>query len=79
MGLANLAVPESELDSQADTLCADILANSRRSNRAVKKLLIDTDGMSLAAGNAWELHHSEGHGPGYTELIHSQRAAKTEK
>jgi len=55
----------------SDALCADVLATSRRSNRAIKKLLIDTDGLGLAVGNAWELHHSEGHGPGFTELIRS--------
>jgi enoyl-CoA hydratase len=76
MGLANFAVPEGELDAQVETLCADILATSRRSNRAIKKLLMETDGLSLAAGNAWELHHSEGHGPGFAELIRSFNAAK---
>ena len=76
MGLANFAVPEAELDAQVETLCADILATSRRSNRAIKRLLMQTDGMSLAAGNAWELHHTEGHGPGFTELIRSFNAAK---
>jgi enoyl-CoA hydratase len=76
MGLANFAVPEGELDGQVEALCADILATSRRSNRAIKKLLIDTDGMSLAAGNAWELHHTEGRGPGFAELIRSFNAAK---
>ena len=76
MGLANFAVPEGELDSQVEALCADILATSRRSNRAIKKLLIATDGMTLAAGNAWELHHTEGHGPGFAELIRSFNASK---
>jgi enoyl-CoA hydratase/carnithine racemase len=76
MGLANFAVPEGELDGQVEAVCADILATSRRSNRAIKKLLIETDGMSLAAGNAWELHHTEGHGPGFAELIRSFNAAK---
>ena len=76
MGLANFAVPEEKLDHEVEALCTDILANSRRSNRAVKKLLRDTDGMNLAAGNAWELHHSEGHGPGFEELIRSVRAKK---
>lgn len=69
MGLANLAVPATELDREVESLCADILAASRRSNREVKKLLRDTDGMTLAAGNAWELHHSPGHGPGFEEVI----------
>lgn len=76
MGLANFAVPDAELDSQVEALCADILATSARSNSAIKKLLVDTDGMSLAAGNAWELHHSEGHGPSFAELIHSFNGTK---
>lgn len=76
MGLANFSVPDAELDAQVENLCADILATSRRSNRAVKKLLKETDGMSLAAGNAWELHHTEGHGPGFAELIRSFNATK---
>ena len=76
MGLANMAVPLEELDGKVEALCADILATSRRSNRAIKKLLLDTDNMSLAAGNAWELHHTPGHGPGFAELIRSFSAAK---
>jgi enoyl-CoA hydratase/carnithine racemase len=75
MGLANFAVPDAELDARVDALCADILANSARSNRQIKKLLTDTDGLNLAAGNAWELHHSPGHGPAFAELIRSRQAA----
>ncbi len=71
MGLANFSTPADELDSAVETLCADILKTSRRSNREIKKLLKDTDGMTLAAGNAWELHHTPGHGPGFEELIRS--------
>jgi enoyl-CoA hydratase/carnithine racemase len=77
MGLANFAVPEAELDARVDAFCADILANSARSNREIKKLLIDTDGLNLAAGNAWELHHSPGHGPAFAELIRARRAGKS--
>jgi enoyl-CoA hydratase len=77
MGLANIAVTlDEELDGKVDALCADILATSRRSNRAIKKLLLDTDNMSLAAGNAWELHHTEGHGPGFAKLIRSFNDSK---
>src|ERR1700757_3524863 len=72
MGLANFAVPDAELDAKVDALCADILANSARSNREIKKLLIDTDGLNLAAGNAWELHHSPGHGPEFAALIRAR-------
>lgn len=74
MGLANFAVPEAELDAEVNALCAGILANSARSNREIKKLLTDTDGLSLAAGNAWELHHSPGHGPAFAELIRARKA-----
>lgn len=62
MGLANFAVPEADLEAEAERFCADVLANSWRATRAMKKLVADTDGMTLAAGVAWELHHSEGRG-----------------
>ena len=63
MGLANFCVPDAEFDAEVQRLCADILANSRRSNREMKKLIVDTEGMPLAAGIAWELHRFPGHGP----------------
>ena len=63
MGLANFCVPNDQLDIEVARLCSDISANSSRSNRAIKKLIADTDGLPLAAGLAWELHYSEGHGP----------------
>jgi enoyl-CoA hydratase/carnithine racemase len=73
MGLANFAVPDSEIDATVDALCVDISANSARSNREIKKLLIGTDGLNLAAGNAWELHHSPGHGPEFQTKIAARR------
>jgi enoyl-CoA hydratase/carnithine racemase len=76
MGLANGAVPDDELDAYVDALCADIAANSMRSNREIKKLLIDTDGLNLAAGNAWELHHSPGHGSEFEAMIAAKRPQK---
>lgn len=69
MGLANLCVPADQFDTEVARLCSDILANSTRSTRAMKKLIADTDGLSLAAGLAWELHHSEGHGPDMQQRI----------
>lgn len=76
MGLANCAIPVDELDAYVDALCADIAANSIRSNREIKKLLVDTDGLNLAAGNAWELHHSPGHGPEFKAMIAARRPQK---
>ena len=77
MGLANAVVPDDALDAYVDALCADIAANSVRSNRAIKKLLVDTDGLNLAAGNAWELHHSPGHGPEFKAMIAARRPQKS--
>ncbi len=76
MGLANFAVPETELDAKVDALCADILANSARSHREVKKLLRETDGLSLKAGTAWEFHYSAGQGTGFAEQAGARKRPK---
>ncbi len=73
MGLANFCVPDDELDSQAQTFCAEILANSWRACRAMKKLVADTDGMTLAAGIAWEMHRTEGRGPEMADRLAKAR------
>jgi enoyl-CoA hydratase/carnithine racemase len=73
MGLADIVVDSAELDQEVDKLCKDILANSSRSNRELKKLLTDTDGLNLAAGVAWELHRTPGHGPGFAQVIAEKR------
>lgn len=73
MGLANFCVPETELDAEAERFCRDVLANSWRATRAMKKLVADTDGMTLAAGVAWEMHHSEGRGPELEERLARMR------
>lgn len=73
IGLANRCVPEAELEVSARDLCRAILANSGRSNRAIKKLIIDTDGMPLPQGLAWELHRSEGHGPDFLARLETLR------
>jgi enoyl-CoA hydratase/carnithine racemase len=76
MGLANFAVPEAELDAKVNALCADILANSARSNREVKKLLLETDGLSLKAGTAWEFHYTAGQGTGFADRAGARKAQK---
>ena len=75
IGLVDQVVPEEQLDGFVTEFCADVLRNSSRSNRAVKKLMADTDGFGLAAGNAWELHHSPGHGPTFVRMIDERREA----
>jgi len=73
MGLANFCVADAELDSAVDTFAREVLANSWRSSRAIKKLIDDTDGMPLEAGLAHEIHRSEGRGPETAERLARMR------
>jgi len=69
MGLVNSCHPEAELDAAAEAMCADILANAPRATMAIKRLIQQTDGMTLAAGVAWELHHTAGRGPDFAARV----------
>jgi enoyl-CoA hydratase len=69
MGLVNFTVPDAELDREAQALATDICANAWRATRAMKTLLRETDGMTLRAGIAYELHHTAGRGPEMDERI----------
>jgi enoyl-CoA hydratase len=62
MGLANMCVPDDQFDAEIDKFARTILANAWFSNFANKKLILDTDGMSLAAGLAHEVYRTEGRG-----------------
>jgi len=73
MGLANICVPDAELETTATEFVKDVLANSWRSSRAIKKLIDDTDGMPLKAGLAHEVHRSEGRGPETAERLAGMR------
>ncbi|HYM29708.1 MAG TPA: enoyl-CoA hydratase/isomerase family protein [Candidatus Cybelea sp.] len=69
MGLANICVPDAEFDAKLAELCAGILANSWFSHRANKRLMIETDGLTIGAGLAHEIYRSEGRGPDMEERI----------
>jgi len=73
MGLANFCVADAELDGAVEAFVKDVLANSWRSSRAIKKLVDDTDGMALKAGLAHEVHRSEGRGPETAERLARSR------
>ena len=73
MGLANICVADDALDGAVAAFAAEVLANSWRSSRAIKKLVDDTDGMSLKAGLAHEVHRSEGRGPETAERLARMR------
>jgi len=63
MGLANMCVPDAELDGAVARLGATILANSRHSNAENKRLIYDTDGMTLPNGLNHELMRNAGFDP----------------
>lgn len=73
MGLANFCVADAELAATVAAFTQDVLANSWRSSRAIKKLVDDTDGMPLKAGLAHEVHRSEGRGPETAERLARMR------
>jgi enoyl-CoA hydratase/carnithine racemase len=69
MGLANICVPDDSFDKELRALADTILANSWFSHRANKRLLIDTDGLSLRHGLSHEVYRNYGVGPDMQERI----------
>lgn len=69
LGLANICVPDADFDAELDRLTADILANSWFSHRANKRLVRETDGLTLEAGLAHEIFRGEGRGPDMEDRI----------
>ena len=63
IGLANICVPDADLDAELEALAKTILANSWHSHRANKGLLVETDGLPLAAGLSYEIARTRGVGP----------------
>ncbi len=71
MGLCNMRFPEEGFWDEVQKLSESILENSWFSLRASKKLLNDTDGLSLQAGLAHEIYRTAGVGPDMGERISS--------
>lgn len=71
MGLVNVCVPDEKFEEEIQSLATQILANSWFSYRANKRLLKNTDGMSLADGLRYEIEEAEGFGPDYTQRINA--------
>tara|TARA_R110000824_G_scaffold366730_3_gene555802 strand:+ start:64223 stop:64963 length:741 start_codon:yes stop_codon:yes gene_type:complete len=69
MGLCNLCFADDKFETAIDAFCQSMLENSWFSLRANKKLLKDTDGLSLASGLAHEIYKSQGVGPDMTTRI----------
>ena len=63
MGLANACFPDEAFEQEVEAFARAVLANSWFSLREYKRLLIETDGMTLAAGVAHEVFRTRGTGP----------------
>jgi enoyl-CoA hydratase/carnithine racemase len=60
MGLANLCVPDAELEEQTQALARSIVANSWHTLRADKRLVNEGQRYTLAEGLAFERSNSTG-------------------
>lgn len=69
IGLANRCVPDAELDAAVAALAAQILGNAPRANRAIKRLVVETDGMSAHDGAVHELERTAGRGSEFAERV----------
>jgi len=69
LGLVDLLAPEGQLDGVLGQFVGELLANSWFTNFAIKRLMIETDGMSLAQGLAHEHLRYPGLAPDHRERI----------
>jgi enoyl-CoA hydratase/carnithine racemase len=69
MGLVWQVVEEGELDQAIAAFAAQVLANSAHTNRSVKRLLLDTEGMALGDALEHEAGHYAGMAPDFRERL----------
>lgn len=69
LGLVDMLAEEGGLDTMVAGLAGQILANSWHTNLSTKRLLLETDGMSLADGLSHEHYRYPGFAPDYEERI----------
>jgi enoyl-CoA hydratase/carnithine racemase len=74
MGLIDFVSQEGRLEAQADAFATAVLANSRHSNRQIKRILCATEGLSLPEGLARELYMAPGPAPDTQERLAAFRA-----
>jgi enoyl-CoA hydratase len=78
MRLANFCFRDDEFEAELGKLAADILANSWYSNQVSKRVLIESDGLSLAASHTLEMFKNEGVAPdAATRVSKFFRASRT--
>ena len=69
IGLANICYADETYQSEVDSFCAGIAANSWFSHRANKSLLLETEGKEIEDGLAHEIFRGRGRGPDMEERI----------
>lgn len=75
-GSANFCFPDASFDKDLSALASAILANSWFSHRANKRLLLETDGLPIAAGLSHEVYRTAGVGPDARERVAAFNAKK---
>jgi enoyl-CoA hydratase/carnithine racemase len=76
LGLVDLTAPPGKLDEVLGSFVTELLANSWFTNFATKRLLIETDGMSLRDGLAHAYYHYPGNAPDHHERIAAFKRVK---
>jgi enoyl-CoA hydratase len=69
LGLIDQCVPDEQFEAEVAALARDILANSWHTNRETKRLLRETEGMSLSSGLAHERYRHPGRAPDSQDRI----------
>ena len=69
MDLVNAVFPDDAFDAGVAGFCADLLTNSWHSLRGYKMLMMETDGMTLDEGLAYEVYNGIGVGPDMAQRI----------
>lgn len=69
IGLIDILAEEGGLDAALAEFSGQILANSWHTNFAAKRLMRETDGMSLAGGLAYESYSYPGSAPDHAERV----------
>jgi len=77
IGLANACFQDDEFDDGVEKFVSAILENSWFSNAANKRLLLETNGLPLAAGLAHETYRNEGFAPDMQDRIAKFAARKS--
>ena len=69
MHLANFCFTDEQFEAELAKLAADILANSWYSNQVNKRVLLESDGLTLAAAHALRLFKNEGLAPDAAQRV----------